>query len=239
MARMHGKNVRVYFGSRDISGDIHTVSPDGTAGVHEATTFASAGWHESDPGVNAWTAMIDGFYDPVLLGFEQQLEGLLGASTGILSVYDGDADSVGDVGFLGSAAILDKKGRPVSIGDLMKLSGSLKGSGKAGLAGKLLHPKAAETATANGTALDNAASSANGGRGTIHVTAVAGTPTFDVKIQHSTDNSVWADLITFTQVTAIGAETLEVTGTVNRYLRVVTTKTSGTSITYVAGFARY
>ena len=75
----------------------------------------------------------------------------------------------------------------------------------------------------------------------LHVTANDRSATVDVKIQHSTDDSVWADLITFTQV-GVGAETAEaktVSGTVNRYVRAARTVAAGTgSITYAVGFAR-
>jgi hypothetical protein len=49
------------------------------------------------------------------------------------------------------------------------------------------------------------------------------------KIQHSADNSSWADLGTFTAVTAANAyQRISGTGTVNRYLRAQYTIT-GTS----------
>jgi len=66
-------------------------------------------------------------------------------------------------------------------------------------------------------------------------TAAAGTVT--VKVQHSSDNLTYADLITFSNVTAAGAQRATVTGTVNRYTRVTYTATSGTA-TFVVGFGR-
>jgi hypothetical protein len=121
------------------------------------------------------------------------------------------------------------------VADLVKLGGTLKGNGRPGLMARLLHPLGAETGAGSGTSVDNAASSANGGRGNLHVTAATGSGT--VKVQHSTDNAVWADLVTFTAATGATSETKEVTGTVNRYLRA--NHAPGTSITYVLGFARY
>ena len=60
-----------------------------------------------------------------------------------------------------------------------------------------------------------------------------------VKLQHSVDNSVWVDLITFTAAAAPTSETFEVAGTVNRYLRDQRTINASSSLTYVSGFARY
>jgi hypothetical protein len=46
-------------------------------------------------------------------------------------------------------------------------------------------------------------------------------------------------LITFTAFSAAGAQTIEVTGTVNRYLRIIGTEDAAGTITFVGGFARY
>ena len=91
--------------------------------------------------------------------------------------------------------------------------------------------------------VDNSASSANGGFGILHVptNSVSGGTT-TIKIQHSANDSTWADLISFT---AVGASTKTsqlsaVSGTVNRYLR-ATASTAGSSgsITYMLSFARF
>jgi hypothetical protein len=239
VARMHGSQVRAYLGGRDASGDISAISPKFNAATHEATTFASAGWSESDPGLLSWSADIAAFHDPAVGGIVEQIDALLGGS-GVLSVYDGAADAIGDSGILFSSGILESRDQPVNVADLVKLNGAIKGNGRVGLFGKLLHPKGDETVTGNESSLDNTVSSANGGRANLHVTAITGSWT--IKVQHSSDNAAWDDLITFTQVTAAGgvtAETKEVTGTVNRYLRVTSTEDVAGTITFVCGFARY
>lgn len=242
MARYHGQSARVYLEKRDLSADIGQIEAAPTADTHDRTTFGDAGWRTHDPGLIAWEGSFEAFYDDAAGGIGRQvLETLLGTTGAILSIYLGDADAVGDRGWLGSDAILEKAGEPVNVADLVKLSATLRGSGKAGLLGRLLHAKAAETATGNGTSLDNTASSASGGRANLHVTAASGTtPSMTAKIQHSADNITFADLITFTAATAALAETKEATGTVNRYLRATWTITGTTpSFTFVVGFARY
>lgn len=107
--------------------------------------------------------------------------------------------------------------------------------------GVILAAKAARTATGNGTSVDNGASSANGGCGHQHVFAKSGTtPSLTTKIQHSADNSTFADLITFTAATTVTSERVTVTGTVNRYVRESRT-ISGTSpsFTNCVAFARF
>jgi hypothetical protein len=97
---------------------------------------------------------------------------------------------------------------------------------------------AAITTDTNGTAVDNAASSTNGGVAHLHVTAFAGLTSDVITIEHSTNNSTWATLATFTTVTAATTQRLAVTGTVNRYLRVVDDVTGTGSCTRLVAFAR-
>jgi hypothetical protein len=105
--------------------------------------------------------------------------------------------------------------------------------------GVVLHAHGARTADWTGTAVDNAASTANGGVGYLQVSDFATFTGAVIVIQHSTDNSVWADLVTFTNVTsAPNAQRITVAGTVNRYLRANGDVTGSGSITPFVGFAR-
>lgn len=147
---------------------------------------------------------------------------------------------VSNNGLVMSDSVLTKRSQPSPVADFVKLTCTLKGNGRAGLKGRMLHPLAQETVTGTGLILDNAASSASGGRGNLHVTAITGSWT--MKIQHSADAVSWADLITFTQATAGGGATSEstgATGTVNRYTRTVFTEDVAGSCTFAITFSRY
>jgi hypothetical protein len=106
----------------------------------------------------------------------------------------------------------------------------------------LLTALAAVTATGNGTGQDNGASTSNGGVAQLHVTANTMNNDTVFKVQHSADNSSWADLATFTTVatTVTTSERVTVaTGTtVNRYLRADYTASGTGSITFTMAFAR-
>jgi len=108
--------------------------------------------------------------------------------------------------------------------------------------GKSHHILQAESSASNSTAIDNTASSANGGVGFLQVSSVTGTggPSVRVKIQHSVDNSVWSDLITFTDATGRTAQRVAVTGTINRYTRSLWTFPTGSTpgATFSAFFGR-
>jgi hypothetical protein len=214
--------------------------------THDVTTFNSSGWKESTAGLKSWTAGIDGFYDNSSVGssFALQLAALLGATGGILSVYENKAAALGDYGFLGSDAILDKESEPISVADIVKLSGQLKGNGRAGLVGRVLHAYASATAAGNGTELDswNGVSSTAGGRANLHVTEFTCSGVVTLKVQHSNDATNWVDYLTFTTIsTGVMAETLESTAKVERYLREnrAVTSATGLNMKYVLGFARY
>lgn len=99
------------------------------------------------------------------------------------------------------------------------------------------------TATADGTSVDQTtATTAYGAAAILSVSAVSGTtPTLDVIVQHSTNNSVWVDLITFSQENAVNGQYLETTATttVNRYVRAKWTVAGGTpSFTFNVAFRR-
>jgi hypothetical protein len=95
----------------------------------------------------------------------------------------------------------------------------------------------------SGTGVDNTTSSLNGGAGFLSVPVNTRNGTIGVKVQHSADNSTFADLVSFTTVTSTQktSERVEVASgtTINRYLRVVyTVAGSSGSATPVVAFTR-
>ena len=90
--------------------------------------------------------------------------------------------------------------------------------------------------------VNNGASTTNGGAALLHVIANTVDGDTDIKVQHSADDSVWVDLVSFTAVGAstITSELSAVTGTVNQYLR-VTASTAGSSgaITFMVSASRF
>lgn len=100
--------------------------------------------------------------------------------------------------------------------------------------GQILANGTSVSSTTTNGSLDNGASSANGAYGVLHITTSAGamgSNNWAVKIQDSANDSTWADLITFTaNGSTATAEWGSVSGTVDRYTRVVMTKTGGTDL---------
>lgn len=101
--------------------------------------------------------------------------------------------------------------------------------------GVVLSPPTSISSTTSNSSHDNGAATTGGYHTIIEVLAASGT--WDVTIEHSTDDSSWSTLATFTTITTISDEHIAGTGTVNRYVRAKLTRTSG-AITAVIGFAR-
>ena len=99
-------------------------------------------------------------------------------------------------------------------------------------------PEQTDSGATNSTAVDNGASTSNGGTGIISVESLAsGTAT--IKVQHSADNATFADLLTFTNVTGRTRERVSGGTTVNRYVRIQSSTSSAFSnLVFVAQFAR-
>jgi hypothetical protein len=106
--------------------------------------------------------------------------------------------------------------------------------------GYVLHGPTAEAATFNGTSVDLTGglfSLTNGAQAHLHILAADGVA-WTLKVQHSANDSAWADLITFSaNGTAITAERATASGTINRYVRMIGSKAGGTSLTAVCTFS--
>lgn len=130
---------------------------------------------------------------------------------------------------------------PIEIGELITVSGSFQSSNAINF-GALLMNDAQAAGTNNGTTVDGGAATANGGLMTYHVHNDDASD-IDLKIQHSTNGSVWADLTgaaanNITAERASGSATVAAGTTVNRYLRAVATVTGGDTFTVSVAFAR-
>ena len=92
-----------------------------------------------------------------------------------------------------------------------------------------------DTGATFGASLDNGSGTPYGAQAYLQVTGFSGTDV-TVKVQHSPDGALWADLIVFTQVTAAPATQRAVVSnatTVNRFLRATTITSAGfTSATF-------
>jgi len=113
-------------------------------------------------------------------------------------------------------------------GSAMTVTSTFTGNGLGGEFGVMLTAfDDTHSSATNGTAVDNSASSASGASGYLQAISLA-SGSVVVKIQESADNSSWSDLITFSTVGTSGvptAERLTMSGSVARYIRVISSGT--------------
>lgn len=237
---VHGRNTGIYINEFDVSAYLNKYNANRDAPELDQTTFQDTA-RTFLPDFQSGSTEMEGFFshdDTDLDTAEDVFKAALGSTTARVVTIAPEGGAT-----FGNRAILQTANETRHMIDapatgLVMTSASFRGEVSHGV---LLQAKAAVTATANGTSVDNTTSSANGGVGHIHVFSRSGTsPTLDAKVQHSTDNSVWVDLITFTQATAVTSERLTVTGTVNRYTREIHTigGSATPTFTYLVAFAR-
>lgn len=106
--------------------------------------------------------------------------------------------------------------------------------------GVVLDPETAITANGTTTAINNGGATTNGGVAHLHVTAFSGLTSDTILVEHSTDNSTFTTLGTFTVVSGTTSQRLVIAPgtTVNQYVRVRDTVVGTGSCTRIVTFAR-
>jgi hypothetical protein len=235
-----GKDTQLFADQYDLTSYLQGVDPTLEVEMRDSTVFGDAG-RKSTPGLTSGGIGFDALYDRTAgSAFDFIRTALQSALQQIVTSFPEGA-TLGypaDLCYANTANF----SAPVKVGDLLMVTGYFKSAEDGVDVGIALHAKSAETGTFTGSSVDNGAATSNGGVGVIHVPAIAGAaPSVVVKIQHSSNNSTWTDLITFAAATAATKERVEVAAgtTVNRYTRTIGTfGGTTTSITPVVAFAR-
>ena len=235
----HGKNSAVLVDKYNISSYLNEVSSSQSIETADTSTFGTNA-KTYLAGQNDATISFSGLYDGAVNAIAEIFEAIIdNDSTPPITIAADGGLVVGNKAVLAQAKQTSYEvSAPVS--DVVSLSGEFQVTG--GMrGGVLLAAATSHSATTNGSSVDGGASTALGARANLHVTANTRTDTTVIKVQHSADNSTWADLITFTTVgaTTLTSQTSTATGTINRYLRATTTIAAGTgSITYTISLSR-
>jgi hypothetical protein len=237
----HGKNVNVFLDAYDFSTYFNNVSASTSIDTAETSAFGTSA-KSYVVGHRDGTVSLSGMFEATeSTGTDQYFATALGSATKIKLIVAPEGHSNGAGAIMLQA---DDTSYEVSsaIADIVQASAEFQ-STDAVEHGVILSSGAAVSATGNGTGVDNTTSSLNGGAGFLSVPVNTRNGNITVKIQHSADNSTFADLVTFTVVssTTKTSERIEVASgtTVNRYLRVNYTVAGSTgSATPVVAFTR-
>jgi len=240
MAFIHGKGTITLCNEFDLSSYFNEASVSRSIETAETTTFGKSA-KTYITGLQDGTLSLGGMFDGAANAIDQELTDVLGVDTGMVITVAPSGSLVIGQPVLSMLGKLTSYEVSAPVGDIVSASSEFQSNEGVG-AGFSLHALGAETVTVSSTSVDNAASTALGGFGVLHVTANTMNANCVFKIQHSADNSTFADLVTFSTVatTVKTAERITVasTTTVNRYIRSTLTASGTGSVTYHINFAR-
>jgi hypothetical protein len=237
----HGKNVNIFLDKYDFSTYFNDVSASTSIDTAETSAFGTSA-KTYVVGHRDGTVSLSGMFEATAsTGTDEFFNTALGnaTKTQVIVAPQGHSNGAGAI-----MLIADDTSYEVSsaIADIVQASAEFQ-STDAVEHGRILSSGSAVTTTGNGTGVDNGASTANGGAGFLSVPVNTRNGNITVKIQHSADNSTFADLVTFTVVSTstTTSQRVEVASgtTINRYLRVnYTVAGSSGSATPVVAFTR-
>ena len=234
----HGKNVNVFINEFDFSTYFNDVSATTSVETAEVSAFGSNA-KEYIVGLLDGTVSLSGMFDGTATGTDVVFSAVLGSTTkqNVIVAPSGHSNGASAIVLEADDTSYEVSG---AVADVVQTSAEFQSSDGVEH-GKILSSGTAISSTGNGTSVDNALSSTNGGVGFLSVPTNTRNGNITVKVQQSADNSTFTDLITFTVVTSTQKtfQRVEVTGTVARYLRVNYTVAGSTgSATPVVAFAR-
>lgn len=245
MAKESGLNVRLYVEGNDLSGDANAL--DGMGYTQEAfdTTTLDQSAVSRMPGRIDGTVGVSAFFNAA----STRISAVATANSGKLPTADQNVmiplgSSVGSKSIVlvskeSDYVVSGATGSPVTVSVSYQTNATAPAFGK--MTSSFLDTI---TASTSGTAIDDSASSSDGGSWGYQVTAlsaVGGNARWLLNLQHSTNNSTYTDVISaaVSASDGIGAASGDFTGTLNRYVkyRVVLDASSG-SITFAIAYTR-
>lgn len=231
MTFVHAKDSRFVFGSDALAAYLTGYTTTNTSDTADTTALTQTD-RTYVAGLSESNVTATGLFEPL---FDTPVVAAFGAAAG-------SPVTVAPAGFAVGSPVVVLEGRTVSyelsssVGEVVGANLSIQGTGRYD-SGVSLYDLGEVSASGTGTTHTDAAGTSNGALATLHVPACTGTLT--VKVQHSTNNSTWTDLATFTAATGATSQRVEVSGTVNRYLRASWTLTgAGATATFTASLAR-
>ena len=232
---IHGKATGILMGGYDLTSMLNSISTPQSLGVNEVTPFGSTA-KTYIAGLADATVSMSGFFEGDATATEELLDAVSDSAEAIIVSYGRALVAGQDVKFSNVIRSAFEVSSPV--GDAVAISGAAQADGVL-VTGKLLAAlQTISSSPTNGASQDGAASTSAGGKAVLQVTANTRNGDVTVKVQHSADNSTWADLATFTAVatTVVTSEVIVLPSTINRYTRVLVTLagSSGSAIITVA-----
>ena len=237
----HGKGVSVFIDQYDFSTYFKDLTNSNSVETAETTAFGDSS-KTYIVGLKDGGVTLAGYFESTdSVGTDQYFASVLGSTTNqkVIVAPEGHTNGARAIVLKADSTSYEVSG---SIGDVVGANAEFQATSGVDH-GVILSSGAAVTSTSNGTAVDNSASSANGGVAYLSVPTNTRNGNITIKVQQSADNSTFTDLVTFTAVTSTQktSERVEVAAgtSVARYLRVSYTVAGSTgSATPTVAFAR-
>lgn len=237
----HGKGVSVFIDQYDFSTYFKDLTNSNSVETAETTAFGDSS-KTYIVGLKDGGLSLSGYFESTdSVGTDQYFSSVLGSATKQKAIVAPEGHSNGARAMMLQS---DDTSYEVSgsIGDVVGANVEFQASSGVDH-GVILSSGSTVSATGNGTAVDNSASSSNGGVAYLSVPTNTRNGSITIKVQQSADNSTFTDLVTFTTVTSTQKTSERIVvadGTsVARYLRVSYTVAGSTgSATPTVAFAR-
>lgn len=233
MAKTSGLGDNLYVGGNNISGDINSLSRIGASRAMLDFTDITKSAVARQGGLRDGAIEFTSYFNPDA-GQAHPTLSALPTSDVIVSYFRGST-----LGNPAASLVAKQVGYDPTRGNDGALTLNTSAQGNAyGLEWGVMLTAGPQTDTSagNATGLDQTAQTTNGAQAYLHVFSFSGT-SCTVRIQHSSDNLSYSNLISFTAATAATSERKTVSGTVERYVRI---STSGTfsSCVFAVTFVR-
>lgn len=242
MSFFDSKESKLYIAQYDLAPYLTEIRGfPGPRRMDEITTLADLG-QKSIPSIEEGEFSLQGFFNEAADGIDDALGPLRGDTTGKNVLYLPSGGTVGRPGYATGLALLLNAEITSRVGSAVEQAAQFRYNGIVERV-KSLGPKVTQAAGANGTSVDDGAGSASGGSWYYHVlavTATGGNARWNLIIQDSTDNSIFATVDSvFINNGATGGARRTFTGTFDQFVRwsLVLDATSG-AITFLAAYKR-
>lgn len=234
------QDVKVVAGGFDLSCYFRSIDLAQEMNLLDSTALCTTGSRSFVTGISERTISGEGYFDQNsttdALSIDKTFADAFSSTANKLFTVGIDGSALGDIAYLmnikqASYSVQETVGEIIM--NMFEAKATLDGSTHGWAANGVFLMSQAVTGTVNVASYDDGVGATTGYFAHCHVTADDFT-NMVVKIQHSTDNSAWSDLITFTAFSGIGAQQAVNTATsINRYIRAAVTTFTGTSATVV------
>lgn len=241
MAKLSARWAAIYFAGYSLTGKSRSFDSVIEYAELDWTAFQD-GVKNSAPGLPVGSVSVEAFLDPATNESHDAFKGQVGSYTDkhlLLLCGQNTTPTIGDPALL--MAVKEFTYNP-SIATAASVLANVQFMGQTEPFWGVCLANTTITNTTNFSSVDQSSSSSDGAEAILQVLTPTSTDSYATKVQDSADDSVWADLITFSaDAQTRTSERGTVSGSVDQYVRAQAARTgaAGDDFKLAVGFARY